>query len=41
LDGGRLLLNSGESCGWVTGRGTVAVVDTGGPSAEICELELS
>jgi putative phosphoesterase len=40
LDGGKLLLNPGESCGWVTGRCTVAIVDTGGPSAEICELEL-
>ncbi len=41
LEGGKLLLNPGESCGWVTGRSTVAIVDTGGPSAEICELELS
>jgi hypothetical protein len=26
---GRLIVNPGECCGWVTGRGTVAVVDTG------------
>ena len=25
---GRLIVNPGECCGWVTGRGTVAVVDT-------------
>lgn len=39
VDGGRLLLNPGECCGWVTGLCTVAVLDTKGPSAEICELE--
>jgi putative phosphoesterase len=38
LDGDKLLLNSGECCGWVTGRCTVAVLDTDGPSAEICIL---
>jgi putative phosphoesterase len=37
---GRLLLNPGESCGWVTGRSTVAILDTDGPKAEVCELEL-
>ena len=46
VEGGRLLLNPGECCGWVTGRCTVAILDTdepsrsaGGPTAEICELE--
>jgi putative phosphoesterase len=38
LDGGKLLLNSGECCGWVNGGCTVAVLDTDGPSAEICIL---
>lgn len=36
---GRLFLNPGECCGWVSGRCTVAVLDTDGPSAEIIELE--
>ncbi len=40
LEPGNLLLNPGECGGWVTGRSTVAVVDTDGPSAEVCELEL-
>ncbi len=35
-----LFLNPGECCGWVTGRATVALLDTNGPSAEVCELEL-
>ncbi len=35
---GKLLLNPGECCGWVTGRCTVALLDTDGPSAEVCEL---
>ena len=35
---GKLFLNPGECCGWVTGRPTVAILDTAGPSAEICEL---
>lgn len=35
-----LFLNPGECCGWVTGRATVALLDTSGPSAEVCELEL-
>ena len=39
LERGKLLLNPGECCGWVTGRCTVAVIDTDGPSAEVCELE--
>ncbi len=38
-DGGTLFLNPGEACGWVNGRCTVAVLDTIGLSAEICELE--
>ncbi|MCP4247807.1 MAG: metallophosphoesterase [bacterium] len=37
--GGRLALNPGECCGWVTGRCTVAVLDTRERSAEICELK--
>ncbi len=35
---GTLLLNPGECCGWVTGRATVAVLDTRGPSARVYEL---
>lgn len=35
---GKLLLNPGECCGWVTGRCTVALLDTAGPSVEVCEL---
>jgi len=40
FDANKLFLNPGESCGWVTGRCTVAVLDTEGPSAEICELDV-
>lgn len=36
----RLLLNSGECCGWVSGRCTVALLDTDDCSVEICELQL-
>lgn len=36
---GKLFLNPGECCGWLTGRCTVALLDTEGPSAEVCELE--
>lgn len=36
---GRLILNPGECCGWVNGRCTVAILDTEGPSAEICEVQ--
>jgi len=36
--GAKLFLNPGECCGWVTGRCTVALLDTEGPSAEVCEL---
>ena len=39
MEDGKLLLNPGECCGWVTGRCSVAILDTAGPSAEICELE--
>jgi hypothetical protein len=38
FEGGKLFLNPGECCGWVTGRCTVALLDTDGPSAEVCEL---
>ena len=38
FDRGKLFLNPGECCGWVTGRCTVAVLDIDGPSAEVCEL---
>ncbi|HEY3242524.1 MAG TPA: metallophosphoesterase [Phycisphaerae bacterium] len=38
-EGRKLLLNPGECCGWVTGRCTVALLDTDGPAAEICELD--
>jgi hypothetical protein len=41
VKGGRLMLNPGECCGWVNDRCTVAILDTAGPSAEICELEAS
>ena len=37
-EGGKLFLNPGECCGWVYGRSTVAILDTDGPSAEVCEL---
>jgi len=39
-DNGTLFLNPGEACGWVSGRCTVAILDTVGMSAEICELEV-
>jgi putative phosphoesterase len=35
---GRLLLNPGECCGWVTGRCTVAVLETEPLTAEIVDL---
>lgn len=37
---GKLFLNPGECCGWVTGRSTVAVLDTELLSAEIIEVTL-
>ena len=40
IENGRLFLNPGECCGWVTGKCTVAILDVAGPSAEICELEV-
>ncbi len=36
---GRLFINPGECCGWITGRCTIAVLETQGPSAEIIELK--
>ena len=38
LRDGTLYLNPGECCGWLTGEGTVAVLDTAGPTAEIVLL---
>jgi len=38
LEGGKLFLNPGECCGWVSGRCTVALLETDGPSVEIKEL---
>ena len=40
LEDGKLFLNPGECCGWVTGRCTAAILETEGPWARICELEL-
>ena len=40
MEDGKLFLNPGEACGWVNGRCTVAVLETTGPSAEVCELEM-
>ena len=37
---GKLFLNPGECCGWLSDRSTVALLDTAGPKAEIMELEL-
>ncbi len=39
LQAGKLLLDPGECCGWVTGRSTVALLDTDGPTGEIIDLE--
>lgn len=39
VERGKLFLNPGECCGWVTGQSTVAVLDTDGPTAEICRLK--
>lgn len=39
VDLSALLLNPGEGCGWLSGRCTVAILDTAGPSAEVLELE--
>ncbi len=35
----KLLLNPGECCGWLTGKCTVAILDTDALSAEIIEVE--
>jgi len=35
---GKLILNPGECCGWLTDKCTVAVLETDGPSAEIIEI---
>ncbi|HSW44226.1 MAG TPA: metallophosphoesterase [Phycisphaerae bacterium] len=35
----KLFLNPGECCGWVTGRGTVALLDTEHMTAEIIEVK--
>jgi putative phosphoesterase len=35
---GKLFLNPGECCGWITGRCTVAILDTDRLSAEVCDL---
>jgi putative phosphoesterase len=36
--GRTLIVNPGEACGYLTGRGTVAVLDTGTMEAEILEI---
>ena len=36
----KLYLNPGECCGWVTGRSTIAVLDTDRMAAEIVEVTL-
>ena len=36
--GGPLRINPGECCGWLSGKGTVAILDTATPSARIVEL---
>ncbi|UCE62157.1 MAG: metallophosphoesterase [Phycisphaerales bacterium] len=33
-----LFVNPGECCGWVTGRCSIAIINTDGPSAEIIDL---
>jgi putative phosphoesterase len=37
---GRIFLNPGEVCGWVTGRPTMALVDTENMRIEIIEIEV-
>ena len=37
----KLFVNPGECCGWVSGRCTVALLDTQGWTVEICELSTS
>lgn len=36
--GKTLVVNPGECCGWITGRCTVAIIDTDRMTAEICDL---
>ena len=36
---GKLYLNPGECCGWLTGRCTLAILDTDAMSAEIIEID--
>lgn len=36
--GSTLVVNPGECCGWITGKSTIAVLDTSSMSAEIREL---
>ena len=38
VEGGKLFLNPGECCGWVTGKCTAAILDTATLSVEICEI---
>jgi hypothetical protein len=35
---GRLFINPGECCGWVTGRATMAIVDLQSAEVEIVEV---
>ncbi len=37
---GRLFVNPGECCGWVTGRATIAVIDPDNLEAELVEIPL-
>jgi hypothetical protein len=37
---GKLVLNPGECCGYLSDRATVAVIETDGPCAEIIEVSL-
>ena len=38
-EGRPLVINAGETGGWLTGRPTCAVLDTEGPKAELLEIE--
>ncbi|MEW6253487.1 MAG: metallophosphoesterase [Planctomycetota bacterium] len=38
LEDGKLFVNSGECCGWVTGRATAAIVDLAALTAELIEI---
>lgn len=37
-EGGRLLINPGECCGWVTGRATVAILNLASMDARVVEI---